>query len=181
MLDDQIIKKVRITRDNLPPISSDQEKYVVRYRIISSDRNRISHWSPQFFVSPIPIDFESFDTEQERNIVIYQSGASVIIKWNVSPSAREEFNKNPNLELTSYDVYLGWGYSNQTSTDPIQYYATSSGNYLTIPIPTPAPEAVRVVVQTITYPRQYAAAVAVADTGVRSFNSLPSSEPQSTP
>jgi hypothetical protein len=175
--DEPIIKKVRITRDNLPPINSDQQEYIVRYRIISNDRNRISHWSPQFFVSPTPIDFESFDTEQERNIVIYQSGTSVVIKWNVSSIAREEFNKNPNLELTSYDIYLAWGYVNTTSTDPLKYYATSSGNYLTIPIPSPAPEAVRVAIQTITYPRSYTPSVAIADTGVRSFGSLPNSEP----
>jgi hypothetical protein len=177
-MEDRRIKKVNISRDNLPAINADQGKYVVRYRIISNDRNRVSHWSPQFFVSPIPIDFESFDTEQERNIVIYQAGASLVIKWNVSPTAREEFNKNPNLELTSYDIYLAWGYSNTTSTDPLKYYATSSGNYLTIPITSPSPEAVRVVIQRITYPRIYTPSVAVADTGVRSLGSLPNSEPE---
>jgi uncharacterized protein (DUF2141 family) len=30
----------------LPPIDHDTEKYNIRYRIISEDKNRTSHWSP---------------------------------------------------------------------------------------------------------------------------------------
>lgn len=155
------IKKVNISRDNLPPINANEGVYIVRYRIISNDRNRISHWSPQFAVSPIPVDFEA---AEDKNIAISQAGSTLIAKWNVSAKAQEEFNKNPNLELTSYDVYLAWGTS-PTSTDPLEYYATSSGNYITIPIPT-GKESVRIAVQSITYPRQYTPSVAIADSGV---------------
>lgn len=155
------IKKVRVSRDNLPPINADEGTYIVRYRIISNDRNRISHWSPQFAVSPTPIDFEA---AEDKNIAIEVAGPTLVIKWNVSAKAQEEFNKNPNLELTSYDVYLAWGTS-PTGTDPLGYYATLSGNYITIPIPT-GKESVRVAVQAITYPRRYTASVAIADSGV---------------
>jgi hypothetical protein len=158
---DRNIKQVRISRDNLPPINADQGKYVVRYRIISSDRNRISHWSPQFLVSPTALNF---DAVEDRNIAISIAGSTLVVKWNISAKAQEEFNKNPNLERTTYDVYLAWGLS-PTSTDPLQYYATSSGNYLTIPIET-GKESVRIVVQAITYPRQYTPSVAIADSKV---------------
>lgn len=158
---DRNIKKVRISRDNLPAINADQGKYVVRYRIISTDRNRISHWSPQFLVSPIELNFEA---EEDRNIAVTVAGSTLVVKWNISAKAQAEFNKNPNLELTSYDVYLAWGLS-PTSTDPLQYYATSSGNYITIPLET-GKESVRVVVQAITYPRQYTPSVAIADSKV---------------
>lgn len=158
---DRNIKQVRISRDNLPPINADQGKYVVRYRIISSDRNRISHWSPQFLVSPTPPNFEA---AEDKNIAISIAGSTLVVKWNISAKAQAEFNKNPNLELTTYDVYLAWGLS-PTSTDPLQYFSTSSGNYLTIPIET-GKESVRIVVQSITYPRLYTPSVAIADSGV---------------
>lgn len=41
------IKKVTIKKDNLPPLGKNNN-IVLRYRIISEDRNRMSHWSPQY-------------------------------------------------------------------------------------------------------------------------------------
>jgi len=43
---DSNIKKTRIIKSSLPPVDHDTEKYNIRYRIISEDRNRTSHWSP---------------------------------------------------------------------------------------------------------------------------------------
>jgi len=43
---DSNIKKLRIPKASLPPIDYDTLKYNTRYRIISEDRNRTSHWSP---------------------------------------------------------------------------------------------------------------------------------------
>jgi hypothetical protein len=43
---DTNIKKLRILKSSLPPVDHDTEKYNVRYRVISEDRNRTSHWSP---------------------------------------------------------------------------------------------------------------------------------------
>jgi hypothetical protein len=42
------IKKVIISKKNLPSIFGTDQKYVVRYRIVSEDRNRTSHWSAQY-------------------------------------------------------------------------------------------------------------------------------------
>jgi hypothetical protein len=49
------IKKSIILKSSLPVINSDTSGYVVRYRIISEDKNRTSHWSPIFVTSAIPI------------------------------------------------------------------------------------------------------------------------------
>lgn len=49
---DPNIKKLRIPITDMPPISSITEGYNVRYRIVSEDRNRLSHWSPVFLVKP---------------------------------------------------------------------------------------------------------------------------------
>jgi len=43
---DSNIKKTRILKSSLPPVDHDTEKYNIRYRIISEDKNRTSHWSP---------------------------------------------------------------------------------------------------------------------------------------
>lgn len=49
---DSGIKKYRQEYADLPPISSETEGYSIRYRIISEDRNRVSHWSPVYLVIP---------------------------------------------------------------------------------------------------------------------------------
>ena len=49
---DPNIKKFRVPITDMPPISSITEGYNVRYRIVSEDRNRLSHWSPVFLVKP---------------------------------------------------------------------------------------------------------------------------------
>lgn len=46
------IKKYRQSPADLPPISSIDQGYTVRYRIISEDRNRLSHWSPVYLIVP---------------------------------------------------------------------------------------------------------------------------------
>ena len=43
---DANIKKTRILKSTLPPVDFDTLKYNTRYRIISEDKNRTSHWSP---------------------------------------------------------------------------------------------------------------------------------------
>ena len=50
-------QKVQFSKEDLPPVSrlSDGSYgYVVRYRIISEDQNRYSHWSP---IREIPVTF----------------------------------------------------------------------------------------------------------------------------
>lgn len=159
---DQGTKKVTVLKNTLPPINAEEERYVVRYRIISEDRNRISHWSPQFSLSPVPLDLEA---AEDANVVLQVVGASLTAKWNISAQAQEEFAKNPSLALSSYDIYVGWGDSGGTA--PLEYFATVSGNYISIPIPqSPVPTITRVVVQNMTYPRQYLPRVAVADSGL---------------
>ena len=51
-----IIKKAIIPKNELPPIDADSGSYVVRYRIISEDKNRTSHWSPTFVTNAVPTE-----------------------------------------------------------------------------------------------------------------------------
>jgi hypothetical protein len=49
---DSGIKKYRQQYSNLPPISAETQGYSVRYRILSEDKNRTSHWSPIYVLVP---------------------------------------------------------------------------------------------------------------------------------
>lgn len=49
---DQGIKKYKIPPTSLPAINSISEGYTLKYRIVSEDRNRLSHWSPITLVQP---------------------------------------------------------------------------------------------------------------------------------
>ena len=44
-------KQLRIPRNELPPVESDNV-YSVRFRVISEDKNRFSHWSPVYLLVP---------------------------------------------------------------------------------------------------------------------------------
>lgn len=50
------VKKAIILKESLPPVDFESAGYVVRYRIISEDKNRTSHWSPTFITNPIPVE-----------------------------------------------------------------------------------------------------------------------------
>lgn len=41
-------KKIIIPKEELPPVRSDAEAYLVKFRIVSEDKNRFSYWSPVF-------------------------------------------------------------------------------------------------------------------------------------
>jgi hypothetical protein len=45
-------KILRIPKNQLPPVESDNV-YSLRFRVISEDKNRISHWSPIFIVDSV--------------------------------------------------------------------------------------------------------------------------------
>lgn len=65
-------QKIRIPRSDLPEVSrlSDGSYgYVVRYRIISEDQNRFSHWSPIRELTMPPVTTVSGDVAVSGNIL----------------------------------------------------------------------------------------------------------------
>lgn len=50
----EIIKKVTINKNELPPVT-DSNGYYFRYRIVSEDKNRYSHWSEINYVENFPV------------------------------------------------------------------------------------------------------------------------------
>ena len=96
---DENIKKVVIPRSELPPIRVEDEGYVFRYRIISDDKNRRSHWSPIKVIKP-EYTFVSGDIHHDK------SGAISTIAW--TPVIIKK-NDTTITQVTSYDLWVRWG------------------------------------------------------------------------
>jgi len=84
------VKKISIDKPNLPPLSPNGE-YIVRYRIISDDRNRTSAWSPIYV-----LDAKPFISEVEGNVLV--TGQNISITW-------DDLNAR-----SSYDVFVKFDY-----------------------------------------------------------------------
>lgn len=52
MAADSGIKKAKVPYADIPPISSETQGYSIRYRVVSEDKNRVSHWSPLYLLKP---------------------------------------------------------------------------------------------------------------------------------
>lgn len=65
------IKKATVKKQDLPPVNS-SNGYLVRYRVISEDRNRYSHWSPIAEISansPHVVDGRIVNADDIVNVV----------------------------------------------------------------------------------------------------------------
>jgi len=95
---DSVIRKAIYRQDALPEINVDLEGYLIRYRIISEDRNRTSHWSPLFLVKP-NYNYVSGLTS------IGKSADHVNVIWDPV-----QIYKDNNLirNATEYDIWLRW-------------------------------------------------------------------------
>jgi hypothetical protein len=94
----ETIKKAKILESRLPAINSITQGYEVRYRIVSEDKNRTSHWSPIFLVKP---EF----TYVPGTIHHSKAGDVSTVAWN-----SVEIKKGSVLikEALSYDVWVKW-------------------------------------------------------------------------
>jgi len=93
---DSGIKKTRIKKSNLPSINIDQEGYVLRYRLISEDKNRVSHWSSVEVIKP---EY----TKVSGSIEFNKSGNILTSVWDPV-----KINKNDlTIDVASeYDVWV---------------------------------------------------------------------------
>lgn len=121
--------------------------YVVRYRIVSEDKNRISAWSPQYLLSPSPLV-----VDQYSQLGVTKVGQVLILTWPAPATA---------LPI-SYDVYVAWG-TQAGSVGLTEYYATVSGNQATLPIPENIVSA-QIWVQSVSYPRKRVPDLTIAST-----------------
>jgi hypothetical protein len=97
------IKKLVIPRSQLPPVNDDNE-YVLRYRIVSDDKNRTSHYSSIF--TAVANTIEPVNGNLSRN------GNSLIAVWG-------DENTRP-----KYDIFVKFdnGTYEYHGTSPIHTY-----------------------------------------------------------
>ena len=87
------LQKVRYPRENLPPVSIFPDGTIghyVRYRVVSEDRNRYSHWSPVYATKLPPFPLLG-------QVYVSNTPATVNAVWG------DELNR------PRYDVFIRWG------------------------------------------------------------------------
>ena len=147
------IKRIVIKQSDLPPINSTEEKYVLRFRVVSEDKNRTSHWSPQYLLSPNPLELAD-----NSGISLSSGNGMISVSWDTAPGSTQ-----------SYDVWVAYG-TNSGSTGIPEYKATVSGNYITLPIPSGKVSA-QVFIQNLSVPRaSVIPALVIAQTGIEDLN-----------
>jgi hypothetical protein len=99
---DNNIKKIVIPQSDLPPIRVEDQGYVFRYRIISDDKNRRSHWSPIKVVKP-EYTFVSGDIYHDK------AGEISSIVW--TPVIIKKGTKTI-TQASEYDVWIRWDKNN---------------------------------------------------------------------
>jgi len=88
----EIIKKVVVAQNEIPPTGKVTGKFFVRYRIISEDKNRTSHWSPSYLLETTPLG------EVPHTVSPIAESNSVKTFWTPPGT----------LGLSLFDVYVRW-------------------------------------------------------------------------
>lgn len=87
------LQKARVLKENLPPLSIFPDGSIghyVRYRVVSEDRNRYSHWSPVYLVKVAPFTLMG-------SVSVSNTPAIVSAVWGDA------------LDRPRYDVFVRWG------------------------------------------------------------------------
>jgi len=144
---DENIKKLIIPNNALPLVSYDDDElyYDIRYRIISEDKNRTSHWSELTrIVMPTTTEADLPYTTSPR-VTVYSAntdsgGKSITATWTY-PKEAGEFNIDPykaELErrfsqVSFFDIYVRWSPDTSGSTwDDWKYETTTYSNSFSI-------------------------------------------------
>lgn len=120
---EEVIKKVKITQDNLPTINSITERYDIRYRVISEDKNRTSHWSPIINIDPQY-------TYVSGNISI-SSSVLTTVAWD---AVTIKIGDQVIRQAKDYDVWVKW--SKADGDGDFIYVERISSNSITLVHPT---------------------------------------------
>jgi hypothetical protein len=92
------IKKAILLNNELPAINPETNGYEVRYRIVSEDKNRTSHWSPSFVV-------DSGFTYESGLISFNKNGSIATFSWdNVTINKNSKYIR----QAHEYDIWVRW-------------------------------------------------------------------------
>lgn len=113
------IKNIIVKKSNLPSFNGKNASYTIRYKVVSSDGNRTSHWSIPYtltFATPTQIQCVTNVTD------LGAQGKTLSAIW-VSDS-----------KTTSFDIYIKWTTAS-ASTDAWKHMSTVSNTQWTTLIP----------------------------------------------
>lgn len=115
------VKKVTITKQELPPLTPNGE-YLLRYRIISEDKNRTSHWSPIYTLDAKAVPLRD-GTLNTKNLIrdvtssVTVTPTTIIIDWETTNDA------------SLYDIFISlktsgtWGAYTYHGSSPTHSYS----------------------------------------------------------
>lgn len=95
----EAVKKAVVLESNLPPQNTQTEGYSVRYRIVSEDRNRYSHYSPIYNLKP------NYELVTPGFLLVEKNASHLLLIWNPVTLKR---NNVVIKKATSYNVWVRW-------------------------------------------------------------------------
>lgn len=124
-----VVKKVIIKKEDLPAFNGITQSYLVRYRIVSEDKNRISHWSPYYSLAN--------EASAQVDCSVSVTGNTVNMVW-----------KKPISPVSQYDIYF------KIDNNDWEYVSSSTSTQFSTLVSEPVSK-IRVAIQLPTYPKQY--------------------------
>jgi hypothetical protein len=134
-----IVKKVIIKKQDLPAFNGILQNYLVRYRIVSEDKNRTSHWSPRYKINVEPEIDRELDPPEEwiaHSVIASENKQIINIVWTPPVNLKSDF-----------DLYVKWG------ADDFKYVASMQTSSYTILVPS-GYSAAEFAVQVATFPKE---------------------------
>ena len=96
------IKKIRVRQKDLPTINVNEEGYVLKYRIVSEDKNRTSQWSPISIIQPNY-------TYVPGTIAFNKAGDIASIVWDAVEVTNVVGDNTYSITKThEYDIWVRW-------------------------------------------------------------------------
>jgi hypothetical protein len=135
------LQKSTTLLETLPPlkvIDADTLGYYVRYRVVSEDRNKTSHWSPVYVLTP-PYEFRRPSGIPLNGIKFFETNTGgsnkvVTLAWDTV----DVYNLDnpvdvPVSKALGYDIWIKWG------SGSWKFEGRQTAPSLTISVPTPNP------------------------------------------
>lgn len=175
------IKKIKINKNALPaPIGDNSNLYYdLRYRLLSEDKNRASHWSnlERIFIKTTQEEVgwnpaNPLTTSIPNNLIIDKTNHTINFSWTMpsllitDPTPEEILLQKEQASIISFDIYIQWKIGNNPGTvGNWTWVNTSTGSNYSMQYVDGDPDYVRLRVQKITQNKEVldAATYAITD------------------
>jgi hypothetical protein len=97
---DQGIKKATVLKEDLPSFNANNLGYFVRYRIVSADKNRSSHWSPYYLL------IKGIVPKVPCSVTVTGTSLKVINMVWQHPKISEAAEETEIAIFKEYDIYI---------------------------------------------------------------------------